>query len=98
MMWRCCGGHARCSRVQRLSRNGHLSTDARTTGLLTSESDFARSAERRGVLRDFQAVEVQVVQREIEMGARAHGGLPGVLMDWLQKEAVVQGSALVLDE
>ena len=54
-------------------------------------------AERKGGMRDFQAVEVQVQQKEIEMGVRLHPGLPGVLADWLQKEAV-QGSAVVLDD
>ncbi len=48
-------------------------------------------------MREFRGVEVQVQQKEIEAGARAHPGLPGVLVDWLAKEAV-QGSAVVLEE
>jgi len=60
-------------------------------------STFCRRAEQKGVMRDIQGVEVQVQQKEIEAGMRAHPNLPNVLADWLQKEAV-QGNAVVLDE
>lgn len=40
---------------------------------------------------------VQVTQAEIEMGLRAHPHVPGLLLDWLQKEAV-GGNAVVLGD
>ena len=42
-------------------------------------------------------VEVQVAQQEVEAALRAHPGVPGLLTDWLQREAV-GGSAVVLGD
>lgn len=48
-------------------------------------------------MREFQVAEVQVTQQEVEAGLRAHPGVPGLLLDWLQKEAV-GGNAVVLGD
>jgi hypothetical protein len=48
-------------------------------------------------MRDFQVVEVQVTQQEVEAALRVHPSVPGLLTDWLQKEAV-GGNAVVLGD
>lgn len=85
---------------------GHADHYSRTVVARAFEALLARRllthadprAERRGGMREFQPAELQVTQAEIEMGLRAHPHVPGLLLDWLQKEAVGGNAILLGDE
>lgn len=47
-----------------------------------------RRAVRKGGLREYRRVQVQLTQQEIREGLRAHPNTPQLLKEWLDKEAL----------